>query len=236
MHDAEGACSMDSRDSKHRAIAIRAGQPAEVSDVVRTVRFRVRSRAVRRAGTPVHQRPRLTLRVLPTEYRVLGVQAAHGLRHTRPADDDQAVTVEIDLTAHLDVAGADVEPVRLAQLFESLPGVDVGHGHDRALLLAIPAQRSDDRDGARAEEGSLGGRAGMPDLMNPPAAQAGLFGNLRVRQPLRVKVLNHTTAKPGKFGHLLLRVGQPRRDLTQEQVRIIDRHDPLQLVRHNHTS
>ena len=72
--------------------------------------------------------------------------------------------------------------------------------------------------------------------MDATAAQAGLFGDLRVGHSLRVEVLNHAAAEPGEFGHLLLRSGQPRGDLTQKQVRIIDRHDPLQLVRHDHTS
>ncbi|BFO13933.1 hypothetical protein SHKM778_03210 [Streptomyces sp. KM77-8] len=76
----------------------------------------------------------------------------------------------------------------------------------------------------------------MPDLMNAPAAQAGLLSDLRVRQPLRMQVLHHTPTEAGQLCHLLLRAGQPGRDLTQEQVRIINRHDPLQLVRHDHTS
>lgn len=174
--------------------------------------------------------------MFPAKYGILRVEVTHGLGHARSADDDQAVTVEVDFTAHQDVTRADVEPVRLGQLFEPPAGVHVRHGDDRALLLVVPPQRSHDRDGARAEERTLGRRARVTDLVNPPAAQAGLLGDLRVRQPLRMEVLNDTTAEPGEFGHLLLRVGQPCRDLTQKQVRIIDRHDPLQLVRHDHTS
>ncbi len=72
--------------------------------------------------------------------------------------------------------------------------------------------------------------------MDAPAAQAGLRGDLRVRQPLRVEVLNHAATKPGEFGHLLLGISQTGRDLPQEQVRVIDSHDALQLVRHGFTS
>src|SRR5690606_39977318 len=114
----------------------------------------------RRAGTPLHQRPGLTLRVFPGEYRVLGIQVTHSLGHTRTADDDQAVTVEVDLAAHLHVAGADVEAVRLRQLLQPLAGVHVGHGDDRTLLRIVPPQRRHHRDGTRPEESPLRRRAG----------------------------------------------------------------------------
>jgi hypothetical protein len=51
-----------------------------------------------------------------------------------------------------------------------------------------------------------------------------------------MQVLNHTPTQPSEFRNFLLRVGQPGRDLTQQQVRIIDGRDPPQLVRHAHTS
>jgi hypothetical protein len=72
--------------------------------------------------------------------------------------------------------------------------------------------------------------------MDTPAAQTGFRGDLRVRQALRVEVLNHSATKPGEFSHLLLSVGQPGRDLAEEQVRVLDSHDALQLVRHDFTS
>ena len=130
----------------------------------------------------------------------------------------------------------DVEPVRPRQVFQPLAGADVVHGDDRPPSLVVPPQRGGDGDSTPAEEGAFRRRAGVPDLVNAPAAQARLLGDLRVRQPLRVQVLHHPSTEASQFGHLLLCVGQPGRDLAQEQVRIINRHDPLQLVRHDLTS
>src|SRR5690606_21976440 len=136
-----GPCRVDAGDGEDRAVAVRAGQSAQVSDVVRAARLEVRSCVVRRAGTPVHQRPGLTLRVFPGESRVLGIQVTHSLGHTRTADDDQAVTVEADLPAHLHVAGADVEAVRLPQRLQPLAGAHDGHVNDRTVRRLVRPPR-----------------------------------------------------------------------------------------------
>lgn len=236
LHDAEGALRMDTGDGEERAVAVRARQPADVSHVVRAGRITVLSRPVGGTGPPVDDGPGPRFRALPAQYGILRVGVPHLLRHARAADDDQAVTVEVDFPAHRDVLRGDVETVRPREIFETLAQADVVHGDDRSAALVVPPQRSRDDDRSSPEEGPFWRRSGMTDLVNPPAAQPGLLGDLRVREPLGVKILNHAPTEPGELGHLLLRVGQPGRHLAQEQVRIIDRRDPLQLVRHEHTS
>ncbi len=111
---------MDTGDGQQRAVAVGPGQPAEVSDVVRADRIAVLPGPVHGAGAPVGHGPGPVFRLLPVQYGILGVRVPHLLGHARTADDDQAVTVEVDLTAHRHVLGADVETVRPREVFQAL--------------------------------------------------------------------------------------------------------------------
>lgn len=52
--------------------------------------------------------------------------------------------------------------------------------------------------------------------MDASTAESRLIGDLGVRQPLGVEILDDASAQPGEFRHLLLSEGEPVGDFAQQ--------------------
>ncbi|GAA3309943.1 hypothetical protein GCM10020219_014590 [Nonomuraea dietziae] len=69
------------------------------------------------------------------------------------------------------------------------------------------------------------------DLVDTPAGQASPLRDLGIGDALRVKLLDHSAAKPCQLGHFLLGRAQSLGGLADQQVGIVDRGDPLKVTR-----
>jgi hypothetical protein len=234
LRNTERARWVDARQRQEQACSIRPRKPSKVGDVVRLGCLEISARSVHFATSQVTQDVRPVVLPLELESRISPLGAADRRRQPWPADHDQAVPIQIELTAQRNLLKPNVEPKRSSQLANPIGGTEVFRGNDwpsTAVLKLFLERRSDD-DLPGTKESTLRRRTAVAKLVDSSPRKARLVRDLCVRQPLVVEILNHMATQPGQLGDLLLRGRHPLGCSPKDLEGVSKLSNPFGLVRH----
>jgi hypothetical protein len=234
LRNTERPRRMNARQREEETGPIRPRKPSKIGDVVRLGRLKVSARPVHLTGSQVTQGVRLIVLPLELESRIRSLRVADRCGQPWPADDDQAVPVQAELTTQRDLLEPNLEAERPSQLTNPIGGLKVFRRNDgpSTAVLELLLERRRDDDAPNAKEGTFWRRSTVAELVDSPPGEAGLLRDLCVRQPLVVEILDHLATKPRQLGDLLLRRRHPLGCSPKDLEGVSELSDPFGLVRH----